>query len=56
MKARAAKISASARCRLVEAAERVIRLYQAWDKPDQVARWRAKLGLIELPGDVFEPP
>jgi hypothetical protein len=56
MKAREAKIPAWSRYRLVEAAERVIRLYKAWDKPDQVARWRARLGLVELPGAVFAPP
>jgi serine/threonine protein kinase/Tfp pilus assembly protein PilF len=29
--------------RLPEAAERLVQLYDAWDKPEQAAQWRAKL-------------
>jgi hypothetical protein len=32
---------------LSEAAERVVRLYEAWGKPEQAAAWKAKLGLGE---------
>jgi hypothetical protein len=40
--------------RLPEAAERVIRLYEAWGKPEQAAAWKARLGLADLPADVFQ--
>ena len=29
--------------RLTEALERLVQLYDAWEKPDQAAEWRAKL-------------
>ena len=44
MKAREAKIPAPSKPRLHQAAERVVRLYEAWGKPDKVREWRAKLG------------
>jgi eukaryotic-like serine/threonine-protein kinase len=53
MKAREAKIPAIGKIYLTEAAERVIQLYRAWGKPDQAAAWAARLGLAELPADVF---
>jgi serine/threonine protein kinase/tetratricopeptide (TPR) repeat protein len=53
MKVREAKMPAAARPRLAEAAERVVRLYEAWGKPEQAAAWKAKLGLADLPADVF---
>jgi hypothetical protein len=53
MKAREAKIPAQARPRLLEAAERVVRLYEAWGKPEKATEWKAKLGLNDLPKDVF---
>ncbi len=56
MKARATKIPASAWSRLREAAERVVRLYEAWGKPDQAISWKIKLGLPDLPADVFARP
>jgi tetratricopeptide (TPR) repeat protein len=56
MEARSAKIPASDRVWLTAAAMRVVRLYEAWGKPTQAARWRSKLGLAELPADVFAPP
>jgi hypothetical protein len=56
MKARAAKIPAPGKPRLPEAAERVVRLYEAWGKPDQAAAWRVRLGLADLPSDVFANP
>jgi hypothetical protein len=33
----------------------VVKLCEAWGKPEKAAEWRAKLGLSgpELPGDVF---
>ena len=44
------------RSRLREAAERIARLYEAWDRPDQAAAWKARLGLRDLPADVFARP
>jgi hypothetical protein len=38
---------------LAEAAERIVRLYEAWDKPDAAAAWKRKLGLADLPDEVF---
>ena len=56
MKAREAKLPASNKARLSEAAERVVRLYEAWGKPEQATAWKAKLGLADLPADVFARP
>ena len=56
MKARAAKIPAPAKPPCPEAAERVVRLYEAWGRPEQAAAWKAKLGLADLPADVFARP
>jgi tetratricopeptide (TPR) repeat protein len=56
MKAREVRIAVPARPRLREAAERVIRLYEAWGKPDQAAMWKTKLGMPDLPADVFARP
>ena len=56
MKAREAKIPAPGKPRLTEAAERVVQLYEAWGKTDQAAEWKRKLGLADLPADVFARP
>jgi tRNA A-37 threonylcarbamoyl transferase component Bud32 len=56
MKARQGKISPAGRPRLPEAAERVLRLYDEWNKPDQAVAWKTKLGLLDLPASVFAPP
>ena len=37
------------------AAERIIRLYREWERPEKAAEWKAKLGMPDLPGDVFTP-
>src|SRR5262249_36466423 len=42
MKAREAKIPKGDRGRLTEALERLVQLYDAWDKPDQAAEWRKR--------------
>ena len=55
MKARESRIPVPARSLLREAAERVVRLYQDWNKPDQAAAWKAKVGMPDLPADVFVP-
>jgi tetratricopeptide (TPR) repeat protein/tRNA A-37 threonylcarbamoyl transferase component Bud32 len=56
MKARESRIEVPERFRLREAAERVIRLYEDWGKPEQAAAWKAKLGMPDLPADVFARP
>ncbi len=56
MKAREASIPVPERPRLREAAERIIQLYEAWDKPDEAATWKAKLAMPDLPADVFARP
>lgn len=52
----AAKVLRTATPRLSEVASRVVRLYEAWGKPEQAAAWKAKLGLADLPADVFARP
>jgi non-specific serine/threonine protein kinase/serine/threonine-protein kinase len=56
LKARAATIPPVGRPRLTEAAVRVVRLPEAWGKPDQTTAWKARLGLSDLPLDVFARP
>jgi eukaryotic-like serine/threonine-protein kinase len=56
MLSREAKIIAPSKFLLAEAAERVVRLYEGWGKPEQAAAWKARLGLANLPADVFAPP
>jgi tetratricopeptide (TPR) repeat protein len=56
LKAREAKIPAPRKPSLAEAAERVVQLYEAWGKRDQAAAWKAKLGIADLPAEVFVRP
>jgi tetratricopeptide (TPR) repeat protein len=56
MKARESWIVSPARSRLREAAERVIQLYEVWGQPEKAAAWKAKLGMPDLPADVFARP
>src|SRR5262249_32604271 len=56
VRAREATSPPPAKPRLPEAAQRVVRLYEAWGKPDQAAAWKATLGLADLPADVFARP
>jgi hypothetical protein len=56
MRAREARIPAASRPRLLEAAERVVRLYEAWGRPEKARAWKARVGLGELPADVFARP
>jgi hypothetical protein len=54
VKAREAKIPLSAKPRLSEAANGVVKLFEAWGKPAKAGEWRKKLGLKpDLPADVF---
>jgi hypothetical protein len=56
MKARESRITVAERFRLRAAAESIVRLYEEWSKPDQAAAWKAKLGVPNLPADVFSRP
>ena len=56
MKQRQAKIAVLDRSRLRESAERVVRLYEDWGKAERAAMWKAKLGMPDLPADVFARP
>jgi serine/threonine protein kinase/tetratricopeptide (TPR) repeat protein len=51
--AREAKIPSNLKYYASEAAERVVRLYEAWGKPEQAREWGRKLRPLELPADVF---
>jgi hypothetical protein len=53
MKARESRIEVPERFRLREAAERVVRFYENWGKAEQATAWKAKLGMPDLPADVF---
>jgi tetratricopeptide (TPR) repeat protein len=52
-KAREAQIAVSDRSRLREAAERVVHLYDGWGRSEQAAAWKARVGMPDLPVDVF---
>jgi eukaryotic-like serine/threonine-protein kinase len=56
LKAREAKIPAPHKPRLAEAAVRVVRLYEGWGSPEMTRAWQRKLGLTDLPNDVFSRP
>jgi hypothetical protein len=56
LKAREDRIPVPQRSRLRRAAERVVRLYEDWHKPDQATVWKAKVGMRDLPADVFTRP
>jgi serine/threonine protein kinase len=56
MKAREARIPARSKTNLAQAAERVVRLYEAWGKTEKATEWKARLGLGDLPPDVFARP
>jgi serine/threonine protein kinase/lipopolysaccharide biosynthesis regulator YciM len=43
LNAREAQIPRPARGRVAEAGERLVRLYEAWGRPEKAAEWRAKL-------------
>jgi serine/threonine protein kinase len=40
LKVREARIPANSKVRLAEALERLVQLYDAWDKPEEAAKWR----------------
>jgi hypothetical protein len=39
-----------------QAGQRVLQLYETWGRPEEAAAWKVRLGLAELPEDVFAPP
>jgi hypothetical protein len=51
-----AAIPVEQRSHLREAAERVVRLYEAWKKPQEAAAWKARVGMRDLPAEVFTSP
>jgi tetratricopeptide (TPR) repeat protein len=56
MKAREGRIPPPSRRYLAEAALQVVRLYERWGKTEQAAAWKDRLGLADLPADVFARP
>ncbi len=56
MKERESRLTVPDQVRLREATVRVVRLYEAWGKPDQAKEWKAKLGMPDLPAKVFARP
>jgi hypothetical protein len=56
MAAPAVRIAVPDRPLLLEAAERVVHLYESWGRPEQAAAWKIKLGMPDLPADVFARP
>jgi hypothetical protein len=55
-KAREAKFPAEHKKHLAEAAARIVRLYETWGKTDKATTWKAKLGMPDLPAEVFARP
>jgi tetratricopeptide (TPR) repeat protein len=56
LKRREGKILPILKFRLTEAIERLVQFYEAWGQPEKAAVWKAKLGLTDLPADVFARP
>ncbi|QDV32309.1 serine/threonine-protein kinase [Tautonia plasticadhaerens] len=56
MMGRELRLTVPERHRLREAAVRLVRLYEAWGKPEKAAEWEVGLGTADLPADVFAQP
>ena len=56
LKQREARMPARGQVHLAEAAERVVALYKAWGKVEKAEDWKKKLGLADLPDDIFARP
>ena len=56
MVVRRVQIPAAQRSYLREAAQRVVRLYESWNKPQEAAAWRAKVPMPDLPAQAFALP
>jgi serine/threonine protein kinase len=55
LKERAARISPNAHGELTTALERLVRLYDAWDKPDEAAKWRKELEALTIAAGTVVP-
>jgi serine/threonine protein kinase len=53
IKAREATIPVPQLLHLNEAAERLVKLYETWGMPKKAEEWKRKLGLADLPVDIF---
>ena len=53
MKARESAIPRDDKPSLNAAASRVIELYEAWGRPEEAMAWKVKLGLADLPANLF---
>ncbi len=53
MKTRAALTPATERSRQCRASKRVVQMYDDWNRPDLAAAWKTKVGMRDLPADVF---
>ena len=56
LKAREAAIPVSDRSSIRQAAERVVRLYEDWGRPEQTAGWKLRVGMSDLPAEVISEP
>jgi hypothetical protein len=56
MKQRQARIPAPAKPRLLMAAERVVLLYEEWQRPREADEWKRRLGMPDLPASLFARP
>jgi lipopolysaccharide biosynthesis regulator YciM len=56
VQARATKVPSQSRARLLEAAGRVVELYEKWGRFEKAREWKMKLGLLELPARPFARP
>jgi hypothetical protein len=55
MKEREAKITKDGPAFLTQALERLVHLYDAWDKPDEAAKWRQELEALRKPANRPSP-
>jgi hypothetical protein len=56
MKQRQARIPALAKPRLLMAAERVVLLYEEWQRSREADEWKRRLGMPDLPASLFARP
>ncbi len=56
MKAREGRIPSQSQSQVRHAAERLIGLYEEWGRTEQADAWKARLGMRDLPTDVFASP
>ena len=56
LESRESSVAPWLKLRVPQAGGRIVQLYDAWGKPAKAAVWKAKLGLTDLPADVFARP